>query len=279
MSLIHGGLAMRHPIIALALTSTLVVGAGCMQGPTTSQTQWGAMNDSGDSQTSFLVNVPPGGTIGVCSSDPSVVDIAIRATLLWAKPIGRLVGPATLNMVPNCNTERHIKLTMGSNGPCGGDAAGCSSGNEIFINSNDLSNPVYLHVLIHEIGHQWGMCDQYDIQRTANCAISGPRGADPDSIMAVANGKTKLTADDIEGIIFLADLHPTMRYPTPVNDQWKQAGARADTSVEPYSPLDSTAGLGSMNQNPGNAFQSPMIPSFPTSNNAGNNTDDDLDYE
>lgn len=184
-----------------------------------SRVKWGVLGQDGSKS---LIDVKPGESIGVCGNDPAAVQALISAIKAWAEPIGRA---SQLKIINSCNgSSKFVRITAGSKGPCPEGAAGCSGGNDIWV--MDYRSAVGIHIVLHEVGHQWGLCDQYDVTAAFglpdNCEFEGPRGKDPNAVMGSARGLTRLTADDIEGIKYLADLHPTMRRRSSANDQWKK---------------------------------------------------------
>jgi hypothetical protein len=151
-------------------------------------------------QSRRLVKVPSGSTIRICGDDTDSLGWAIAT---WGRALGR-----TYNVVVSCSSP-DIK-SFGATDPVARQE--CANAN---IDSGrgfarpDLYPQVIYNCaawnsgrkfLLHEVGHLFGMCDQYQ-EALKNCVMKTQ--IDPSSVMAVAD-KEYLTDDDTTGIVALA---------------------------------------------------------------------------
>lgn len=222
-----------HFVIGLIISTLFGCGAPDPQ----AKLQWGALPE-GDSigYGKWLVDLMPSDSIRVCADTDDLAERGVQIVKLWAAPIGRA---EKLDVKAGCSGGvRLLKIHDGSAGPCGAGAAGCSGGNEIWI--GNARSKLGTYVMIHEIGHQWGMCDQY--AGVENCEVSGPNGKNNRSVMGNGNpNQTNISADDIEGIRYLADMYPQRPRKTKANDAWKQlinSASNAESSEGNASSAD-----------------------------------------
>lgn len=143
-----------------------------------------------------LVKVPDGGTIRICGDDTKNIRWAIAT---WGAVLGR-----TYNIVETCSGA-DIQ-SFGASDP--NAVADCKKEN-IDVGggfARPWTNPMQIvncgawnsgtKFILHETGHLFGMCDQYQAS-LKNCVYK--TAIDPTSVMAVAD-KEYLTEDDKAGV-------------------------------------------------------------------------------
>ena len=162
-------------------------------GPTASSLKWGYLADD----SHHLINLPNNSTIGVCGADVEIIGWAINS---WGAAIGR-----HYSVVADCD---HEKI---DNWPPNSDFAksNCAQFNittayarpeldpQQIVDCGEMDGAVGY---IHEVGHLFGLCDQY-ADHVGNCAYNN--GIVAGSIMN-ASDKEYLTQDDLDGIRALA---------------------------------------------------------------------------
>jgi hypothetical protein len=186
----------------------------------------------------FLINLLPGDDISVCSSDRRAASLAADAVKEWAAAIGRqrlnvrvdecTKGPANLHVrqMIQVKTYEESKMECAKYPSwlgghtiiafkkehriyiCKDVFSEEESENSSFISQlttgiNISSKPSLQSTLLHEVGHIWGLCDQYEkssLNCDANYVIHTPEDA---SVMGAAHLK-KLTWDDLETLAWLA---------------------------------------------------------------------------
>lgn len=220
---------MKNLIIALALVVPFVA---CKQRRETgSEVKWGHLKHL--NENTELIYLPPGSSIAVCGRAAPMVK---KLVANWARTIGR----DTLLTLKDCNTSATKVLTIYEHEsphaqqrcrhfyPNGG-AGGFREGNDLVfcVAFTDLK---FEQALLHELGHSWGLCDQYtsDLANSDNCSAvhSGPK--DPNSAMG-AYKAVDITADDIEGMKALA-----ARSDIPANAKWQEALAQAPAANQRF---------------------------------------------
>jgi hypothetical protein len=213
---------MRRPrlsFIALtAFVSFAVFGsAGCMPQNETegSAVKWGVHSNA---PSANILNLRPGETMEVCGrfQDPqqkTAHEQAAQAAIQqWATAINRW-GHFKLNP---CGSGSKLVINIQAGNQTGLNYFSYNPG-QIYIGRT--SNPNFLRaVILHEIGHSFGMCDQYTDAGSANCSEHhSPRQENGEVMGATSANKLQLTPGDIEGVRAAADL-PNV----PANQEWKQ---------------------------------------------------------
>jgi len=197
----------------------LLFSCGSDKAPT-SKTSWGHLDYA---RSALLLKVPPNGDLGICGPYRAEVTTAIQT---WAEVIGRR---HYISFDANCDRALHIKTEAWSqaqicrqfNLPSNCNIVGFAGGNQLVLRKDFPRNN---NLVLHEVGHFWGMCDQYaDSSQPggwlSSCSKSYRSSArHPESIMGAATtGRTALTPDDIAGIKAMA-----LRTDIPLNAAWNR---------------------------------------------------------
>ena len=181
--------------------------------PTTSETKWGILTDI---KTVVLLQVPPKGKVTVCADQQQVGEYVAQAVLVWAKEIGRDNYMSSTNDCDKTNADVTLTVQAASPSECP-TAQTYSSLGLIQYNSSEYIYSTFAPML-HEVGHDWGMCDQY-IDGLWNCDRSvqnaWTENSNGRSVMG-GNYKNTLAEDDIKGIKYIADMAGIGQ-----NDAWK----------------------------------------------------------
>ena len=201
-----------------------------------SQVKWGYLTDVEDV---ILLKVPPKGKVTVCSDNQQIGENVVRSVLTWAKEIGR---GNYLNVDNSCNNDTNFKINVKYATTVEGypNPTACTDGQgQIYY--SDAQQYGQFPVMLHEIGHNWGLCDQYENGDPAadNCSneLAGHTNADKtgtgNSVMGGNYGDT-LTSDDIEGIKYIAEMQNI-----GVNKEWKEFLSNPDNNddSDPLEPL------------------------------------------
>ena len=223
--------------IITLLTSFILVGiysVSCTA--TSSQVKWGYLTDVEDV---ILLKVPPKGNVTVCSDNQQIGENVVRSVLVWAKEIGR---GNYLNVDNSCNNNAEFKIDVKYATTVDGfqNPTACTDGQgQIWY--SDAQTYGQFPVMLHEIGHNWGLCDQYineQMPAADNCSneLAGHTNADKtgtgNSVMGANYGST-LTQDDIDGIKYISQMENI-----GVNNEWKEFLADPDNNDD-SDPLDS----------------------------------------
>ena len=193
-----------------------------------SNTSWGRMIEY---QEVTLLKVPPKGKVTVCADNKSVGQHIAKAILVWAKEIQR---DKYMTSDDNCSSSADIKLSARLTDPsiCPTAQTYPTLG-QIEYNSSYMSFPV----MLHEVGHNWGLCDQYD--GVANCDDTLVSHTNNDkvkeSVMA-SNNSSVLMKDDIDGIRAIASFSGIGQ-----NDAWKEFLVNVSDSTDNSSTDDSSS--------------------------------------
>ncbi len=212
------------------------VGCGRPVQNTESQLNWGVYTNLDQVKSSGLLNLAPQSRVCVTGYKAAEVIGAIKK---WTDIIGR----TPYLKVEYCfdqSAQRIIRLV-------GPEDSGCAQGIAGSTNTIDQINvcqhydPGALnHVLLHETGHMWGLCDQYS---GGNGCQGGP--TNPNTIMGALIINQPLqqpTPDDIEGIKAV-----TSSPEIPANKAWLSLGIKPGTAPATPQAFGSTP-LGSSPQ-------------------------------
>ncbi len=232
-------------MVLLVLASGFL-GVACKRDAVSSALKYGHLNTGNAS--SWFISVPPGGTICVNGDHTQQ---AIDAVKMWANSIGR---GSRLNITAGCTSTPNLQV-YGKDSPIAKQqceqwdkvykltAAGYGGSGLVYLCAAG-SDTLRYNVMIHEVGHSWGLCDQYDAATVNNCDPANSGRKTQSSMMGGASGKTSLTADDIQGMQALAK-----RTDIGANAQWGPptgggGGGPTPPKPTPPTPTPSNGGGG-----------------------------------
>ena len=192
-------------VLACLISLTLLTGCASQF----SKMSWGIMQEH---QSAVLISkLPPNGKVCISSDNQSVGESIARSIKVWAKEINR---DTHITVETSCSGSADVRMSARLT-----DQSTCPTAQtyptlgQIEYSSGYAS----FEVMLHEVGHNWGLCDQY--QGVANCAdwLEGHTNSDKvgNSVMG-SNGSSTLMSDDIEGIKYLANLETIV-----MNKNWK----------------------------------------------------------
>jgi hypothetical protein len=213
--------SLRLLFVALK-TSLIITGCNPQSNPESDPT-WGMFKDSNHLRLVTLLNLPPQSKVCVSGYN---AEKAVWAINQWSTAAGR----QNHLKAASCYNEagaRSIRIVGPESGSCDPNVAGkTDTVSEVKICQNFQEN-ILDHVFLHEIGHMWGLCDQYDGGRNCQGGTTNPN-----TVMGAASGLQSLTPDDIEGIRAV-----TQSDSIPANQAWKSIQASTLSS-----PPESTQG-------------------------------------
>ena len=188
------------------------------------QLKWGHLDEVA-TDGSKAIQAGPNDKIELCGPQTENVSWAL---LTWMKSISREQRIAS-NIVPcNSGAKFKIQLTSQSGGMAQFPSAPAwTSGSTITFNAGiqpiDGSN-MFKAILLHEMGHVVGLCDQYSGVDNCNSLHSSGQKVG-DSIMGATNpNKLNLSQDDVTGAQKLAE-----RSDVPANAQWGTGNLNTST--------------------------------------------------
>lgn len=167
--------------------------------------KWGHLRYEQASGGNWLTNIGPQDQVELCGDAPEKLEIAVRK---WADAIGR-GKHMKFAQCNQANAGKKIKLTLRLNFaeyPCTiNGVQGATTPNDGVIRVCSRLAAPEAYVILHEVGHMWGMCDMYPGQ-TQNCDPNNMTQIDNSAIMG--NGSIKdnpdLSPDDRDGVIAMA---------------------------------------------------------------------------
>lgn len=170
-----------------------------------SQTSWGSLYSNKITSNTVMLTVAPNEPVAVCGTE-EVRNTIKEAIIMWASAIGR---DKYMNIV-GCDDVARVKIDTNKKSNIGVPAYIDPVAGDITY--KDETFPI----LLHEIGHAWGLCDQYAGVNNCNEAIKGHgnRNKVGDSVMATAKF-SELKEDDIEGIKYVTSISEV-----PTNASW-----------------------------------------------------------
>lgn len=197
---------------------------GCDGKSSQSKLEWGHLNNIGQQN---LILATPTDRIAICGINPEVTSWAV---LSWANAIGR-AAVMSRNLIP-CGTggaTNTVTVEIAN----GGDAPAWTSGTDVTVNSAMVQtspNQFYRAIMLHEVGHAWGLCDQY--ADMGNCDPNNSTQFDDSAVMgSTTEDKQQLTPDDVAGIKALS-LRPDVSSST----MWQGAGGSIVNPTAGVSP-------------------------------------------
>lgn len=204
----------------------------CIDQLTLSNLEWGILTNV---ESSSLLKIPPKGKVTVCADNPQVGENVAKSVLVWAKAIGR---DQYIVSTSDCSSDYDVKLTVQQSNV----QTACTYSDRGLIYYRDTYTYGQFPVMLHEVGHNWGMCDQY-IGGLWNCNQSvqnaWTENSNGTSVMG-GNYKSELAPDDIKGIKYIADMQGIGQ-----NQQWKDFLASDDKS-----PVNNSANINANNSKP-----------------------------
>lgn len=199
-----------------------------------SRIQWGHLG--GISTSYFLVALPPQSKITVCGDSRTIVANALR---IWAEGAGR-AEHLTIDDACSPNATKQIQVYGIKDGEP--QTGAC---NKVNINTGVSNTAGYSIVeygaikicpasakydsdsmfalLLHEVGHLWGMCDQYG--HAVNCDENNKGPVDKNSVMGASYSRS-LAADDLRGIRAL-----TNRTDVPNYNLWRSLASKNSDKI------------------------------------------------
>ena len=186
-----------------------------------STVKWGMYHDRRAVNMAGLLSLQPNSKICVRGYVAKEAAAAIRK---WTDAIGRT---SRLPVQVDCTDgQRQITLSGPQDSGCSGRMAGYTNTvDQIHVCANYSGNDLF-HVLMHESGHMFGLCDQY----SGGSDCTGGQ-VNPDTVMGavpLGRGKTALTADDVAGIKAITSI-PELG----ANRAWLALGPAPDSAGTP----------------------------------------------
>jgi hypothetical protein len=241
----------------------------CADKPSESEPYWGHLNYS---PNAWIANIGPQSTISTCGN---YADEGAESIKIWAAAIGR----ASDLKIQTTSCEPQAYLSPSSANHQYEFRTAVTSFEQTYCKENILAfasaemrlvvvcrPDVNLKgVMLHEVGHLWGMCDQYPIRLSSTGEPLGDN-CDPvhrtserqgDSVMGAGGLYSELTATDAEGIKALS-----LRTDIPANKEWRdylssqdstessQSGPKLGVRIE-QKTLDGHMGLHIVSVEPG----------------------------
>jgi hypothetical protein len=157
-----------------------------------------------------LLTLSPNETVELCGPTNEHVAAGVDAIRQWAEPIGRWGH----FRVQDCGSGSDLRINIRNSNQYVGLNYLTSNPGLIYTRTGASGN--FLKALmLHEIGHSWGLCDQYTDPGRENCATNRPPS--PGEVMGGTNAsKIRLTPGDIEGIKAAAGLQDVS-----INQRWQ----------------------------------------------------------
>ena len=117
-----------------------------------SETKGGVLNHFEDAS---LLQLPPNGTVTICSDNTEVGDNVKRAIYTWASAIER-DSYISVDTLCSDNTDVTLKVSQDTEAP-----TAHTEPDKGIIHYKDVDTYGQFPVMLHEVGHNWGLCDQY----------------------------------------------------------------------------------------------------------------------
>jgi hypothetical protein len=208
----------RALVSAVAMGVALTVaacGSVSSNGDDASDAKWGVMAI----MPWHLVKKPNGATISMCGADLPTLQWAINE---WGSHVGKTFRFVVYNDTTNCANVDILSIaasTSYAQEQCGAK----NWTNTMFM--TDYARPMTVvdcgghgqlqEGFLHEAGHLWGLCDQYNakgMSGMSNCVST--TAVAPGSVMS-GSWVSQLTDDDITGIRGIHGLGPATAYTPP----------------------------------------------------------------
>lgn len=156
-------------------------------------------------KTNWLINIPPNSSVSICGVANSVLKNAFE---VWAAGAGR-VAPLLKTTLQHCDQATSIKVwgrkALATEKSCIDGAAAFAEPDKRQISfcppyHLQTTTETFKYIALHEMGHLFGMCDQYvgSTPASDNCDINHKSpNLNPISVMSAFSGNyTQLQTDD-----------------------------------------------------------------------------------
>lgn len=209
--------SIRHKqLLWVALVA--LVAASCR--PTTtsdrSTAKWGIRNDGA---TANILNLKPNQSLAICAPNQEWQNAIVSGVEQWATAIGRW----GYFKVTDCNSPSDLLINIVPSNSLGLNYLNAVPG-RIELLSTSTGNMLKA-LALHEVGHSYGLCDQYADGAAVGCSSTGTRADNNEVMGATSANKLKLTAGDIAGVQAAANLN------TRANAEWKSFLASKPTKA------------------------------------------------
>jgi hypothetical protein len=232
----------KLPILFFAIGSMSILSC---KSRSNSETKYGALSEYQIPKDHWLVGVPPGGTILVCGQQTKSILDAVKT---WARTLGR---EEKINFKESSDCNESVPAgsakiqtydgLVGPHGTCPNFAAAATYNDPSpFGFTIQICNPIRgsdVHAMLHEVGHTFGLCDQYGaisasgayerVGMHPTCDSTYNSIEATSSIMSADYSVLELSADDILGIRILG-----CRADIPGNLEWEQVAVEKIAEVK-----------------------------------------------
>lgn len=155
-----------------------------------SRLQWGVHKQA---RTANVLNLLPNQSVEVCADRQDFVAGVQEAIRKWASAIDR-VDHIKIN---NCGQTSDLTIRLYEGAPVNHYNA---RPGKIFLPAS-ASGPLLRAYALHEVGHSFGLCDQYRDVGAASCSDARSERQQNNEVMgATTKEKLNLTLGDIEGV-------------------------------------------------------------------------------
>ncbi len=191
-----------------------------------SELKWGHLKTTQYDPAIWLISAPPNSVIEVCGEQQTH---AVAGLKKWAAAIGR---SAYLTFV-TCDADPKATITVTvKTSSCGGTAWADPASLTVHLCSEANTIPI-AQLLLHETGHLWGMCDQY--QEGLSFCDTGHMSAQMPTKAVMKWYEDNLQQDDIDGLTNLVN-----RPDIAANKVWKDFLASQTGGTTPEDPNSPT---------------------------------------
>ena len=157
-----------------------------------------------------LLNLLPGQSVEVCAQTNEQLNAAVTAIEKWATVINRW---GKFSVKP-CGSRSNLVITVQGSSVVGQNQFTANPGRILVMGS--ASGDFLQAILLHEIGHSWGLCDQYMDAGSASCSSTRSPSQNNNEVMgATSANKLQLTEGDKVGIRTVANMD------SPANNAWR----------------------------------------------------------
>jgi hypothetical protein len=158
-----------------------------------------------------LLNLLPGQSVEVCAQTDEQRQATIDGIKQWATVIGRW-GHFT---VKSCGSGANLVVNVQGSSVTGQNWFMSNPGSILVLFS--ASGDFLKAILLHEMGHSWGLCDQYTDAGTAACStVRSPTQNNYEVMGVTSPDKLLLTQGDASGI------QAVTRLESPSNNAWRR---------------------------------------------------------